>query len=207
MVKAFSFKLPGFDSSPDDEQDYDDQDNLPDEEVDPAVFDHLPDHMPCFAHMPQLVIKNGLKVADQLTKILRKTSTIVSAIRKSTHVTDLLEGERSLQTANATSDACDILAPFEEITYIVQRDQTVSVSFVMPSLLELTAQLEDMPTRYHVMFITTLKSSISRHLTPYTHRRKLQCATVLDPRFNLDWCSSADQLVSMKETQPTEPQA
>ena len=50
MVKAFLFNLHGFDSSPDDEQDYDNQDNLSDEEADPASVDHLPDHMPYFAN-------------------------------------------------------------------------------------------------------------------------------------------------------------
>ena len=48
ILKAFSFNLPGFDSSPDDEHDYKDQDNLSDEEADPAAFDHLPDHITCF---------------------------------------------------------------------------------------------------------------------------------------------------------------
>jgi len=61
-----------------------------------------------------------------------------------------------------------------------------------------------MPTKYHVKLITTLKSSTSRRLTPYTNRRKLQCTTILDPHFKLDWCSSADQLVSMKQTLKTE---
>ncbi|KAK2140338.1 hypothetical protein LSH36_1386g00009 [Paralvinella palmiformis] len=100
LNKAISFSLPGFDSSPDDEQDHDNQDNLSDEQVDPAAFNHLPDHMPCFARTLQLVVKDGLKVEDQLTKILRKTSSIVFAVRNSTHGTDFLGGAHRPQTAN-----------------------------------------------------------------------------------------------------------
>ncbi|KAK2156999.1 hypothetical protein LSH36_201g05082 [Paralvinella palmiformis] len=101
MLKAFLLNLPGFVSIPGDEQDYDDQNSLTDEEMDRTALDHLPDRIPCFAHTLQLVVKDGLKVADQLTKNLRKTSTIVSDVRKSTLATDLLGGEHCLQTANA----------------------------------------------------------------------------------------------------------
>ena len=45
-------------------------------------------------------------------------------------------------------------------------------------MLGSTAQLEHMNTRYHVKFIITLKSSVSRRLTPYTDRREL-------PRFSV----------------------
>jgi hypothetical protein len=40
-------------------------------------------------------------------------------------------------------EACNILAPFEEVTDIEQRDQTVSASLVIPSVLEITEQLEN----------------------------------------------------------------
>jgi len=176
------------------------------------------------AYTLQLFVKDGLTIADQLAKNLRKSSPIVSAVRKSTHATDVLEGQHRIQTANATrwnsqlkmirsvlrvpedklnslnvgtklttydrnilSEPCDILAPFEEVTYIVQRDQTVSTSLVIPSVLGLTAQLEDLPTIYHVKFITTLKSSTSRRLTPIDEN----CSV---PRFSIQASSWTDVL-------------
>ena len=79
MLRVFSF--PGFEAP----TQGDDDDDVPelidqtdDEPSDPA-FDHLPDDMSCFAHTVQLVVKDGHKSADQLTKVLRKQSTIVSA--------------------------------------------------------------------------------------------------------------------------------
>ena len=192
--------------------------------------------MTCFAHTFQLVVKDGLKSADQLTKVLCKTSTIVSSVCKSTHATDILEGEHRLQTANATSwnsqltmirsvlrvseekrdsldlptkltqydrniltEACDILACFKEVTDLVQRDKTVSASLNIPSILGPTSQLGSIQAKYHTKFLTTLKSSITRRLAPYTTRSVLQCATVLDPQFKLKWCSSSDEASSVKD--------
>ncbi|KAG7168391.1 Transposable element Hobo transposase-like 2, partial [Homarus americanus] len=59
-------------------------------------------HIPCFAHMLQLVIKDGLKNATQLNRILDKTAKIVSYVRRSTVATELLEGENRVEAANVT---------------------------------------------------------------------------------------------------------
>ena len=228
------FSLPGFVDT--DDQDPDEPDHTTDDDPSDTAFDDLPDHMPCFAHTLQLVVKDGLKSADQLTKVLRKTSTIVSFVRKSTHATDILEGEHRLQTAYATrwnsqlmmirsvlrvpeeklesldlptkltqcdrnslTKACDILSPFEEVTDLGQRDKTVSTSLTISSILGLTSQLESIQAKYHTKILTTLKSCITRRLAPFTTRSELQCATVLYPRFKLEWCSSANEASSVKD--------
>ncbi len=56
----------------------------------------------CFAHTVQLCLHDGFKEAGQLNKILAKLSKIVGFVQKSTIATDLLEGERKLQTSVAT---------------------------------------------------------------------------------------------------------
>ena len=231
MLKAFS--LPGFVDT--DDQDPDEPDHTTDDDPSDTAFDDLPDNMSCFAHTLQLVVKDGLKSVDQVNKVLRKTSTIVSSVRQSTHATDIL-GEHRLQAANPTrwnsqlmmitsvlrvseeklysldlptkltqydrnilTEACDILAPFEEVTDLVQRDKTVSASLIIPPILGLTSQLGSIQAKYHTKFLANLKSSITRRLAPYITRSELQCATVLDHRFKLEWCSSSDEASSVKD--------
>ena len=111
MLKAFS--LPGFDkvtekTDSEEEEDSDD-DSLDDGLVDDwnvkQFYDELSticEHVPCFAHTIQLVIKDGFKEAGNITKVLSKVSTIVSYAKRSTTAADLLECEKKLKTANTT---------------------------------------------------------------------------------------------------------
>ncbi len=54
----------------------------------------------CFAHT--LVIKDGLRYASPISKVLGKASGIVSDVRRSIHASEILQGEKKLQAANAT---------------------------------------------------------------------------------------------------------
>jgi hypothetical protein len=96
MLKVFSF--PGFEAS----AHGDDDDDVPEliDQTDNQITSRQIRHLTTFlitcpaSHTPLTCIKDGLKTADHLTKILRKTSTIVSAVRKqgkSTHASDLLK--------------------------------------------------------------------------------------------------------------------
>ena len=58
--------------------------------------------IPCFAHVLQLVIKDGFKQASNINKVLSKVSTIVKHVRKSVNASEILEPEKRLQTANVT---------------------------------------------------------------------------------------------------------
>lgn len=108
MVKAFS--LPGCESEDDptfsdssDEEDCDQTDsksNLLPESLD---ADCLPDHLRCFAHTLQLVVKDGLaEVSGHLKSVLTKAAKIVTYVRKSVHATEVLQDFNRLQAANAT---------------------------------------------------------------------------------------------------------
>ncbi len=64
--------------------------SLPDE-----AYKFLPDHDGYFAHTLQQVVKDGLKEVGALGKVTNKTSNTVSFVRRSTHATDILEGQKS----------------------------------------------------------------------------------------------------------------
>ena len=63
----------------------------------------MPQHSACYAHTLQLVVKDGFKEAgNNLKTIIAKASTVVRYVRQSLLATEILEGEKRLQTANAT---------------------------------------------------------------------------------------------------------
>ena len=101
--------MPGYDTATDEtsDEDHEDDDDTADDTdncMDSSVFTHLPaERNSCFVHTLQLVVHDGFKQAGpQISKLVAKTSKIVSFARKSTLATDILEGEKCLQAANAT---------------------------------------------------------------------------------------------------------
>ena len=101
-----AFSLPGYVQETVEDLVGDDLSDNEDSEIETDIveniFAFLPEHDPCFAHTLQLVVKDGLKEAGALTKVIAKASKVVTYVRKSTIATDLLEGEGRLQAANAT---------------------------------------------------------------------------------------------------------
>ena len=99
MVKAFS--LPGMEdlSNPD-------EDELPEDDIDVTItdeYDFLPPcRSPCFAHIIQLVVKDGLDQTGPLQATIAKVSKLVIHCRKSTISSEALDGCLKLQMANAT---------------------------------------------------------------------------------------------------------
>lgn len=102
MLKAFS--LPGFEADvPTNSDEDEDPDSNPTESHDITDEIIAAEHEPCFAHTLQLVnIKDGMKQAGPINKVLGKAANIVSHVQCSTHPTEILDGERKLQAANAT---------------------------------------------------------------------------------------------------------
>lgn len=105
MLSAFS--LPGFTeiiASSVAEEDDDDSDDLdPQTETDPELYVVLPtDHSSCFAHTLQLVVKDGFKEAEYLNERVKKVSKLVSYVHRSTLATDILQGEKKIESSCAT---------------------------------------------------------------------------------------------------------
>ena len=103
MIGSY-FPLPSFgveveNNSSDDESDDDalDDDEGP-TDGDTIYTDLSSQHVLCFAHALQLVIKDGF----QAPGVLNKSSAIVSHVRKSTHSSEILEAEKRLAATNAT---------------------------------------------------------------------------------------------------------
>ena len=103
MTKAFRLleESQGSLDSDDKEDDCVDEEDILDN-VSITDMEDLPTHASCFTHTIQLVIKDGLKNASQINRILGKVSKLVNHVRHSTHASDLFEDELKLQIANAT---------------------------------------------------------------------------------------------------------
>ena len=108
VVKAFN--LPGFgsteecdasSSSESDDEDHENDDPIGPIDLHDSMF-YVPTHITCFAHTLQLVVNDGLKEARSIERILAKVAKIIAFVRKSIIASDILEGERRLQTKVAT---------------------------------------------------------------------------------------------------------
>lgn len=60
------------------------------------------DHHPCFAHMLNLIVKDGIGKAGQIGNVIKKCSKLVSFVRKSAVATDILQGQKKVEANNAT---------------------------------------------------------------------------------------------------------
>ena len=105
MLKAFS--LPGLEIfSIEDSSDSEDErgdttyssleDKLEDRDEIYKDLCEVSQHVHCFAQTLQLVIKDSFKQAGSINKVLSKVSMIVSHVRKSIRVAEVLESKRSV---------------------------------------------------------------------------------------------------------------
>ena len=86
-----------------DEEDDSDEESSLSASDDSTMFDVLPvEHHGCFAHVLQLVVKDGFRSASQIERIINKCSKIVAHVRRSTIAKECPEGEKTLKLANAT---------------------------------------------------------------------------------------------------------
>ena len=60
------------------------------------------EHHACFAHVLQLVIKDGMAKAGQINGVIKRCSNLVSFVRRSTVAADVLKDEIRLQADNVT---------------------------------------------------------------------------------------------------------
>ncbi|XP_063855526.1 zinc finger BED domain-containing protein 4-like [Scylla paramamosain] len=90
---------------------------------------------------------------------------------------------------NLIKRVTDILTPSEVATLECQGENVVTSSKAIPCIRGLKAELEQPSQTHESKVITTLKSSIKKTLKIYEDKAMFQLASLLDPRFNMDWCS------------------
>ncbi|KAK2160113.1 hypothetical protein LSH36_140g05001 [Paralvinella palmiformis] len=183
-LKAFS--QPGFEAVDDASQSTsedscnDDDDGVATTASDDALFDYVNEHVSCFAHTLQLVIKDCLKQAAAINKVLATASAIVSHVRKSIHATDMLEDHTRLQTANATRWNSQMAMAFESAIHCVQGGRVVTGEFI-PQAVAVGHGL--------------IVNSAQKRLRKYEEHDAFQTASVLDLRFKLNWCNESESQI------------
>lgn len=234
MIAAFSKK--SSDTS-DSDSDSDTEDNTLDTSEDNTsdLCNYLPEHESCFCHTTQLVIKDALLSCTQLNNAISKCNNIASRVHKSTLISEQLETERRILSANKTrwhsnimcvrsvlrvskdkldqldigvklttidrnilEDFLVVMEPFEEVTKRIQGDQVVTGSMVIPCIRSLQHHLDTVDSKFNKKLVQGLKDSMAKRLTPYEEKSAYRRASVLDPRFKAQWCSSADEQDQVK---------
>lgn len=97
ITRAF-VTLPGFENDTSDDSDDEDDDN--EESIEDLLV--LMEHHSCFAHILQLVVKDGMEKAGAIDCLIKKCFKFMSFVRKSTIATDILQGKIKLQSNNVT---------------------------------------------------------------------------------------------------------
>ena len=100
MKKAF-LVLPGLQINHG-SSDSDGEEDTPETTEPSDLLDYIPDHSACFCHTLQLVVKDGLQVAGQMTKVFAKVARLVNHVHHSSVDSALFDDDFKLQMSNAT---------------------------------------------------------------------------------------------------------
>ncbi|XP_041371558.1 zinc finger BED domain-containing protein 4-like [Gigantopelta aegis] len=98
------------------------------------------------------------------------------------------------------TDLVQILSPLEEATDYAQTQNKVSVSYILPCIRGLKSELCEMDSRFHNKILSLLTASATKRLAQYEDTESLVLATILDPRFKLQWCASDSEVYSAKRS-------
>ena len=126
-------------------------------------------------------------------------------------------GKPTAYEMKLVSELCEVLLPFEEATDAVQGELVVTSSMVLICIRGLRAELQRLREIYSSKLITALQASIEKRLAPYEGMDDFKLATMLDPRFKLDWCQNDEsrdvrdlltsQVLRLSPTTPVENNA
>ena len=97
------------------------------------------------------------------------------------------------QDHKTMKDITDALTPFEETTAQCEGQHSITSSSVIPLIICLRAELQELLQKHKTDLLTTLISSVDRRLTIYEEHPVFQLATILDPRYKLSWCQEDQQ--------------
>lgn len=75
----------------------------------------------------------------------------------------------------------------------------VTSSLVLPVIHGLRVKINSLESKYNCGLLVALISSIEKRLTVYEENQLFFLASVLDPQYNLDWCSSPKEWDSITD--------
>ena len=78
------------------------------------------EYQACFAHTLQLVVKDGMAKAGQISTVIKKCSNLVSFVHRSTIAADVLRGKTRLQADNETRWNSQ-LKMIKSVSYLFQK--------------------------------------------------------------------------------------
>lgn len=76
---------------------------------------------------------------------------------------------------------------------MVQRENSVSASLVVPITLGLQHKLEEISLTYNNRMVSCLKSSLEKRLSQYLLDDNYIMSAILDPSLKLRWCKNPEE--------------
>jgi len=132
------------------------------------------------------------KVATRWNSELKSVRSLLSVTEKKLQLVPACP-QLSAYERNILEELVAILTPFEEAIEFTQGQNSVTASFVIPCIRGLRASLASTPVRYNTKLVSALKLSLlDRRLSAYESRQLFNSASILDPRFKMDWCSGLE---------------
>jgi len=83
---------------------------------------------------------------------------------------------------------CKVLTPLEEATDSTQGQTIVTSSYVVSCVIGFKGALNNMPSRYNICLVTSLKKFAKNRLTQFDSGLGFRLSVALDSRFMLQYC-------------------
>ena len=96
----------------------------------------------------------------------------------------------SIYERKLLSELCTILCPFEHVTILVQKENNISASLIVPVTIGLRHQMHQISSTFNNKMVSTFQRSIKEGLSCYEKEESYVVAAFLDLRFKLRWCES-----------------
>ena len=216
--KAF-LALPGYEENEESDNEDDDDDAEEYEAVKITSDDLTTEHHGCFAHMLQLIVKDGLKKAGQIDMVIKKCSKLVKYLLKSTLATDILDGEKRPQAFNVTrwNSQLKMIRSILAIK-LAEVDGALTLNAhdrnILHDIVNILTPFEEacsnrahsiswicfaLHKRFKASFAEYdhsgfVRALFERRMPEYEQNKTYIHAAILDPRFKLRWCEERKEL-------------
>ena len=139
--------------------------------------------------------------AANITRWSSQTISIRSVLKIPQSKLDAIGCPHRLTTyeRNILTDLLEILTPFQIATDLLQGQNVVTASRVVPVVRGLRATVKTLQSKYNCALLTQLKKSVEKRLAPFEDKEVFRLAAALDPRYKLSWCNTQQERDAMKE--------